>query len=171
MTNSKGFATLNAMQGNSARCYYDQGDFTIVVSSFGKSQIFSLTVLPTPPLPPLPNAKLSIISGNNQKLARMSDGAAKFAPMAVLVSNEHDQPIANAYVSLDALEHPSGMAVQVDPSGGHPTLLQTDQDGIATFQKFYGGYSVLAYYATGPFSVGASVQDGPTVSFNCEVTA
>jgi hypothetical protein len=176
LTDSSGLAKLDKMSGNSAACYYNQGDFTIIATSFEQTQTYALTVLPTPPLPPLPNAKLTIISGNNQSLPRENNNnngldIAKFAPMVVLVSDEHDRPIANAYVSLDPFEHPSGMAVQVDPSGAHPTLVLTDQDGIARFEKFYGGYSVFAYYAIGSFSVRVSVNEGPTVKFNGVVTA
>lgn len=175
LTDSGGLARLEKLSGNSVICYYDQGDFTIIATGFGQTQTYSLTVLPTPPLPPLPNTKLTIISGNNQKLARTAGGggpiSAKFAPMVVLVTDEHDRPIANAYVSLSPFEHPPDMAVQVDPSGAYPTMVQTDQDGIARFEKFYGGYSVYAYYAIGRFSVQAGVNEGPTVVFNCEVTA
>lgn len=175
LTDSSGFARLEKLSGNSVICYYDQGDFTIIAAGFGQAQTYSLTVLPTPPLPPLPNAKLTIISGNDQKLARTAGGggpiSAKFTPMVVLVTDEHDRPIANAYVSLGPFEQPTGMAVQVDPSGAYPTMVQTDQNGIARFEKFYGGYSVYAYYAIGRFSVKAGVNEGPAVTFTCEVTA
>jgi hypothetical protein len=164
-TGADGVATLDAMSGDSVLVYYQDGPFSIVASAPGADPVtFNLQCVPAPPPSLLPGTRLAPVGGNGQTVAR-NGGTAKFAPLSVRVVDQDGNPVGNAIVDFTAGAHPSGMAVQVDPSGGEPASAMTGGDGVATLTRMLG-YGVWAYYASGNFNVVASVAGGGSTSFS-----
>lgn len=108
-------------------------------------------------------AKLAIVSGNNQSVARTNPieipgGQAHFDQLQVRVTDANDIPVAEAKVSFAAAGPPE-MAIQLEPSGGSKTVTATtDASGIATLNAMFGD-SVICYYAEGAFTVTASLNN------------
>lgn len=173
-TDPDGLATMAAMLGDSVHAYYAEGQIAVVavaqVPEDQPSVTFTLTVAPTPPRPPLPGATLTIVSGNG--VSQPTGGrTAHFPPLVVQVHDAQGRPAAGALVDFAAGQHPTAMAVQVDPSGAEPTTVVADGNGVATLAKLDAGRTgVLAYYATGPFTVVASVVGGGQATFSLVAT-
>ena len=173
-SDAKGVATLAAMQGKSMRCYFEVGAFQVVASSGAQTAKFDLTVAPTPPPPDLPNARVTIVSGDHQQAARagfvVPDGTATFGPLRVVVKDPNGIVIPDAEVNWSVGAHPAGMAVQLGASSGGLVTV-TGPDGVAVLGSEDDGDGVHCYYAIGAFQVVASVRGGAqAATFNLTVT-
>lgn len=175
-TAADGTSTLAAMGGSSASCYYADGPFQIVASCVGgqTNATFNLTVEPTAPPPPVPGAIVTIVSGDGQQVARsgtgVPGGTAMFSPMQVAVRDAQGNPLRSTAVQWSA-SGPGALAVQLDPSGGSPVVVATDSNGMSILDRMPGNWSVYCYYATGSFTVTASVQGGGSATFHGTVTS
>jgi hypothetical protein len=152
-------------------CYYGSGAFQVTAACQGGAQgaTFNLTTDPAAPPPPHPGAVVTIVAGDGQRVGR-SGMNAMFAPMQVAVKDAQGHPLPGVDVSWMP-SGPGEMAVQVDPSGASPEVIPTDANGMSILNQMPGGYSVYAYYATGSFTVVASVLGGGSATFNGTVTS
>ncbi len=96
-------------------------------------------------------------------------GKAKFAPLQVKVTDKIGNPLKDVMVNFRVGIKTRRMAVQIDPGGAKSVAVRTNLEGIATLSKM-GGYSVMAYYDTGKFSIDAIVEGGPVATFYGEAT-
>jgi len=172
-TDGEGIATLAEMLGYSARCYYAEGPFTILARlADGAKATFSLTVAPTPEPEPV-EGTLSIVSGDGQTVPRsgtdVPGGIAKFAALQVKAVDPQGKPLSGVVVDFAKGKAPSGMAVQVHPSGASPASVVTDTNGLATLKAMSGGKGVYAYYADGSFTVVATLPGGAKATFSLAV--
>ncbi|MEO6038523.1 MAG: hypothetical protein ABIQ93_08920, partial [Saprospiraceae bacterium] len=166
----------DSVPGYSARCFYGQGAFTIIASLPNiASETFNLTVAPTPARPPLPDTRLSIVSGNNQRVARINReiwniGVALFQPLVVQVRDVNGKSLAGVLVDFKpGNTRPGGMTVKVHGSGAEPATIQSNAQGIATLAEFNGGHGVEAWGASGEFTIVAEVIGGGQTAFMLEV--
>lgn len=116
---------------------------------------------------------ISIVSGDQQSVFRtepqeIPGGTAKFKPLKVKVVDVSGKPIANTAVTFTVGNHPSGMAVQITPSGSAPAIVATDSNGIATLNGM-SGYSIDCYYREGNFNIIAGIATGAQVIFSLNV--
>jgi hypothetical protein len=170
-TGADGTTVLADMGGSSVSCYYGSGAFQVTAACQGGAQgaTFNLTTDPAAPPPPHPGAVVTIVAGDGQRVGR-SGMNAMFAPMQVAVKDAQGHPLPGVDVSWMP-SGPGEMAVQVDPSGASPEVIPTDANGMSILNQMPGGYSVYAYYATGSFTVVASVLGGGSATFNGTVTS
>jgi hypothetical protein len=174
-TAADGTSTLAEMSGSSVSCYYASGPFRIVASCVGgqTSATFDLTVDPAAPPTPVPGAIVTIVFGDGQQVARSGDdvpgGMAMFAAMKVAVRDAQGNPLRGAAVEWST-SSPRNMAAQLDPLGASSVIVATDSDGMSLLEKMPGDRSVYCYYASGPFTVTASVPGGGSATFHETVT-
>jgi hypothetical protein len=145
-----------------------EGSVNVLASSplASPSQVtFTLTIKEAPPTP-----TLTIVSGNNQTLARTATSSgvamANFAPLQLRVTTA-GVPQANVTV-VWTCSHPAAMVCQMDPNSAATTVTTTtDATGLTTLNKVAGN-SVSAYYSDGPISVSASY-GGVTTNFTLTI--
>ncbi len=158
-TDANGTATLNRMGGSSVSVYYASGKFQVTAAADGAEPVaFDLQALDAPaPPPPVADASMAIVSGNNQKVARTPTSSgidtASFNALKVEVTAA-GKPLSGVQVTWTCA-HPAQMACQSEPSGASPTVTVTDENGVATLNKMEGK-SVSAYYADGAITMTAS---------------
>jgi hypothetical protein len=181
-TNANGIATLNQL-GNayeygitalnqlgevSVIAYGADGTFNIVASSGSASVTFTETVSGT-----CCGLTTTILAGNNQSVPRtesdLPGGTATFAPLQVKVLNPNGTPASGVQVGFLAIFSQS-MAVQFNVEGDSQLGVYTDANGIATANVMWGN-GMIAYYASGPFTVVASTGGGGQVTFNETVSS
>jgi hypothetical protein len=168
-TDANGVATLDRLladglgKKSSIGCYDAYGPFTVAASYNSWKATFHLTVLPEP-------WTLTIVSGDNQKLARNtgSPAMARFAPLQVAVRDSAGRGVPNVQVAF-MCSAPIGSKIVCQIDGGlHGVVLAlTDGNGIATLQQMSGN-SLWAYYADGPITVLAHAGE-PTATFHLTV--
>ena len=143
-------------------------------TAYNRSAPFNLNAIAgaTTAGPPAAPSALSIVSGDNQTVARnqLLPGAgipaALFAPLAVVAKDASGKPIPGAVVIFSIGAKPNAMACQMAIPNGTVTA---DANGIATLTAPTGAPApVFAYYADGECQV--IVSAGPvTATFHLNV--
>ncbi|GFN31700.1 hypothetical protein [Paenibacillus xylaniclasticus] len=114
---------------------------------------------------------VTIKSGDQQHVTRQGldipGGTARFAPLAVTVTDAFGSPLAGIPVRFVGVGSPT-MAVQLQPIGASDAVAVTDNTGTAVLNQM-GGNSVVAYYNDGVLTVTASTGDGASAVFHLTV--
>jgi hypothetical protein len=108
-----------------------------------------------------PNASLTILSGDNQTVPRVTTTAdqgtpmAFFTPLSVHLTDSSGAPLSGQQITWSSSAPEAGMAVQIDPSDTGPVVVTTDSNGVATLDGMAGS-SAQVYFESGDFTVVAS---------------
>ena len=117
---------------------------------------------------------ITVVDGDHQRAARsgtdVPGGMAWFGPLRVILKDTTPTRSPARPFSSRPANTPSSMAVQLDPSGGSPVVVITGHDGIALLNRMPGGHGVACYYASGSFTVTASVAGGKAATLSLTVT-
>ncbi len=99
---------------------------------------------------------MTIVSGDNQKVARMTGPygsvPANFGPLQVQVMDGRRRPIANAKVAFSTSCGPSPMTCFIETDARTVVEATTDANGMATLARVEG-HSVRTFGADGPLTV------------------
>ena len=148
LTDERGVATLDKMRGRALSAFYDYGAFPLVARHGAASVTANLTVAQPPTL------KATILSGDNQSVARSGNaaagGIAVFAPIKVVVRDPEGNPAPGIHVSFEAMQ-PKTMTIQLSSEGASADVT-TDAEGVATLDLL-DGQSMICRGAEGEFKV------------------
>ena len=148
LTDERGVATLDKMRGKALSAFYDYGVFPLIARHGAASVTANLTVAQPPTL------KATIVSGDNQSVARSGDaaagGTAVFAPIRIVVRDPEGNPAPGIPVNFEAVQ-PKTMTIQISSEGSSADIT-TDAEGVATLDLM-DGHSMICRGAEGEFKV------------------
>lgn len=155
LTDAKGVATLNALDGGTSSANVTGGEGSVKVQgSYGKTLLkasFNLSVAAPPPLKPT----LTILSGDGQAMPLVERSnheiVAKFLPVAVVLKDPSGRPLANQTISWKC-------APKCQPESITST---TDAEGKSKSDWWGGEFSVYAN-AEGPLTLNATAGEATT---------
>jgi hypothetical protein len=128
------------------------GTGTVTIQSMNANAVTSMTALPAVvPTTVVANAKLAVVSGNNQTQA--AGQLITFSALSVLLTTANGVPLANYTVTFNCIA--AGMNCVISANSAQATAL-TDSTGVATLNVRGGNSATLQTNGAGPFTITAT---------------
>ncbi len=167
-TDSNGHFTISGLTA-----VYATGALTVQFTGATFNAVnFNLNAV-DPPLTWVTGAQLTVVSGNNQSVARtgteVPGGIATFRPISVKVTAPDGTPVVRGQVTFQC-QVSGNMACQLTPGGeDYGTVwIMTDSNGVAELNAMNGSMNV--YYAAGAFTMKVSYGSIASMTLHFTVT-